>query len=311
MRAQSLTMGPVEWLLLILLSLLWGTTYFWVSLALRELQPFSIVLVRVALAALVLLAITASVGERLPGLRQWRPYFIMATLNNVVPFSLIMWGQTEIAGSAAAILNATTPLFAVVFAHFLTQDEKFAAHKLIGVLIGIGGVAILMGPGAITGLSAGLLAQLAILTASIFYALSGIYGKRFKATPPLVTATCQMSAAALLMLPVVLIFDRSWTLSSPSGSTIAALLCLGVLGTAVAFLLFFRILATAGAINLMLVTMLMPPTAILMGVMFLGEDLSVRHYLGLMVIALALLTVDGRSLRWMRRRFRSPGLEAG
>lgn len=304
-------MGPVEWLLLVLLSLLWGTTYFWVSISLRDLPPLTIVLVRVALAALVLAGVAAVLGQKLPtAKREWQPYFIMAALNNAVPFSLIMWGQTHIAGGLAAILNATTPLFAVVFANFLTQDERFAAHKLIGVLLGLGGVAVLMGPDALAGLDADLLAQLAILIAAIFYSLSGIYGKRFKEKTPLVNATCQMIAAAILMLPVALVFDQPWTLPLPHAGTIGALLCLGVLGTAVAFLLFFRILATAGAVNLMLVTMLMPPTAIFMGAVFLGEDLSARQYLGLIVIAMALATVDGRAWRWVWQRFRRPGLQA-
>ncbi len=291
--------------MLLALSVLWGTSFFLLEIALRQLPPFTIVLARVGLAALVLIPVLRAAGLHLPsGVAQWRPYFVMAALNNVLPFSLIVWGQTVIASGLAAILNATTPFFAVILAHFLTRDEKLQAHRLIGVLVGAGGVAVLMGPDALKGLTADFLGQVAVLLASVFYALSGIFGKRFKA-PPLVNSASQMIAATILMTPLVFFFDRPWTLPMPGPATIAALVCLAVLATALAYILYFRILATAGATNLLLVTLLIPVTAIVLGVAVLGEPLGLRHYAGMAVIGLALLIVDGRPARWAMRGFRA------
>ena len=229
----------------------------------------------------------------------------MGTLNNLIPFSLIVWGQTHIASGLAAILNATTPLFTVVLGHLLTRDEKMTPMRLIGVLIGLAGVTLMFGAEVLGGLGLAIVAQFAVLGAAISYACAGLFGRRFKDTPPLVTATGQLTATTVLMLPLVLLVDRPWTLPAPSPSTWAAIIALALLCTAVAYVIYFRILAAAGATNLLLVTFLIPVSAIGLGVTVLGERLGPEHLAGMALIGLGLAAIDGRALKLPGRRSRS------
>lgn len=298
MQPAAPTMGRVEWALLVLLATLWGTTFFWAEIALREVPPFTIVLVRVTIAAAILTALALARGFALPRtLRGWLPFLILSTLNGWLPFSLIFWAQTQLPSSVTAIYNSSVPLFVIVLAHVLTPDEKLTANRLMGVVVGMGGVAILFGPELRSGWDSTLLAQCGLLLANMAYALAAIFAKRFKGAAPLQTASCQMICATLCILPVALIYDRPWTMPVPSPAAIVALLALAVLATAVAYIIYFRILATAGAVNLMLVTLLIPVVAIVLGVALLGEALASRHVAGMAIIALALLFVDGRVVR--------------
>jgi drug/metabolite transporter (DMT)-like permease len=226
----------------------------------------------------------------------WPAFFGMGLLNNAIPFGLFVWGQHHIASGLAAILNATTPLFTVLVAHFLTRDEKLSAGKMAGVALGILGVILMLGAELLAGLGTGLLAQLACLAAALSYAFAGVFGRRFKrmGIPPLATATGQVTASSLVMLPLVLAVDHPWTLAPPSSGTWAALLAIGVASTALAYILYFRILAAAGATNLLLVTFLIPVSAILLGSLFLGESLAAKHFFGMGMIGLGLALIDGR-----------------
>ena len=316
-------MGPREWALLITLSILWGGSFFFAEVALEALPPLSVVFARVAIGALALLVLVHAAGLRLPReLRLWRAFFVMGALNNLIPFSLIVWGQTAITGGLAAILNATTPLFTVVLAHILTRDERLTPAKLAGVAAGFLGVAIMIGPEVLGGLGTGglgtgglgigglgigglgiaVLAQLAVLAAALSYAFAGIYGRRFRDTPPLVTATGQVTASTILLCPLALMVDQPWTLAVPGPAVtwaiLGALLGLGLLSTAAAYVIYFRILASAGATNLLLVTFLIPVSAILLGVMVLSEQLTAAQLAGMGLIALGLAAIDGRVLRW-------------
>jgi drug/metabolite transporter (DMT)-like permease len=227
----------------------------------------------------------------------WRSFFVMGLLNNLLPFSLIFWGQTQIASGLASILNATTPLFTVVLAHLLTHDEKLTGARLSGVLVGILGVTMMIGPAALQGFELHVVAQLAILAAACSYAFAGIYGRRFRGQPPLVTAAGQVSATSLMMLPIVLLVDRPWNLPLPSTSSVLAVFALALLCTALAYLIYFRLLASAGATNLLLVTFLIPVSAILLGAVFLGERLLINQFGGMALIGLGLAAIDGRLLR--------------
>jgi drug/metabolite transporter (DMT)-like permease len=290
-------MGAIEWLLLLALSVLWGGTFLFGEVALEEVRPFTLVLGRVGFAAIVLLAVVYGSGHRMPrGWIAWRPFFVMAVLNNLIPFSLIFWGQTEITGGLASILNATTPLFTVLLAHVLTRDERITPGRLAGLALGIAGVVVMVGPAALRGLGLHLLAQIAVLGASLSYACAGIFGRRFRGQPPLVTAAGMVSASALMMLPTALLLDRPWTAPLPGATTWAAILALAILGTALAYILYFRILAVAGATNLLLVTFLIPVTAILLGGAVLGERLEPEHFSGMALIGLGLAAIDGRPL---------------
>ncbi len=293
-------MNAREWAMLVFLSLLWGGSFFFVGIAVKELPPLTIVMLRVSIAALALLTVCKVMGYRLPKTPGViRAFFGMGLLNNIIPFSLIVWGQTHIASGVASILNATTPLFTVIVAHLLTSDEKISVNKFVGIVMGFVGVATMIGPAALTGESSSLWGQLAILGAAVSYSFAGIFGRRFKATgvAPIVTATGQISASSLVLIPVAFIIDKPWLLPIPSGAAWSALFGIALLSTALAYLIFFRILSSAGATNLALVTFLIPVSAILMGSLVLGEQLEAKHFIGMAMIAGGLLAMDGRLFR--------------
>jgi drug/metabolite transporter (DMT)-like permease len=291
------------WFWLILLSILWGGSFFFAKVAVGELGPLTVVFVRVALAALALDLALAAMGRGLfrSGI-PWREFFVMGLLNNVVPFSLIFWGQTQIPSGLASILNATTPLFTLVVAHHLTDDEGIDRTKVAALLAGLAGVALLVGPDALI-VDAGLWGQLACLGAALSYAFAGIYGRRFRdlGIAPIEAAAGQVTASTVLILPIMLIVDRPWALpATPSPAVLAALAGLALLSTALAYVLYFRILAAAGATNLLLVTFLIPLTAVLLGSMVLGETLLGRQLVGMALIGVGLGLVDGRIGRLLR-----------
>jgi drug/metabolite transporter (DMT)-like permease len=301
----SLTMGSTEWLLLVALSVLWGGTFFFVEVALRELPPLVIVLGRVGMAAIALNILVVASGRRMPTTAlAWRQFMTMGLLNNAIPFSLIFWGQTQITGGLAAILNATTPLFTAVLAHALTRDEKLTPGRLAGVVLGLAGVAVMIGVDALAGLGSFILAQVAVIGAAVSYSFAGIYGRRFKGTPPVVTAAGQVTCSSALMLPLVIVVEQPWTLAPPSWATWSAVVGLALLSTALAYIIFFRILAVAGATNLLLVTLLIPVSAILLGALFLGEQVELQEIAGMALIAAGLAFIDGRLPRFLMARRR-------
>lgn len=298
-------MGGREWAMLLALAVLWGGSFFFNGIAVRDLPSFTLVWLRVAVAAVALLGVLHLRGERMPRQgRVWAGFFGMGLLNNVLPFVLIVWGQHRIASGLAAILNATTPLFTVLVAHLLTPDEKLTPLKAAGVVVGFAGAAVMIGPDALGGLGTGVAAQLACLGAALSYAFAGIFGRRFRrmGVPPVTTATGQVCASAVLLFPVMMLLDRPWTLALPHAATWGAVLGVGLLSTALAYVLYFRILAAAGATNLLLVTFLIPVSAILLGVLVLGEGLRARHVFGMALIAAGLACIDGRLPRLLARR---------
>jgi len=228
----------------------------------------------------------------------------MALLNNVLPFVLIAWGQHRIASGLASVLNATTPLFTVLVAHALTPDERLTPIKAGGVAVGFAGAAVMIGPDALGGLGTGALAQFACLAAALTYAFAGIFGRRFRrmGVTPVATAAGQVSASTLMLLPIMLLVDRPWTLAAPHAATWGAVLGVGLLSTALAYVLYFRILAVAGATNLLLVTFLIPVSAILLGVLVLHEALLPRQAGGMALIGMGLMLLDGRLPRSAWRR---------
>ncbi len=299
-------MNARDWALLVALSIIWGGSFFFNEVLLEALQPLTVVLGRVGIAALALWAIVGAQGLAVPRARStWRDFVVMGLLNNVVPFALIVWGQSQITGGLASILNATTPLFTVLLANVLTQDERLSSNKLIGVLLGLTGVALLIGVDALRGIGVTLdeavgetvqssaWGQVAVLGAALSYAFAVIYGRRFRGLPPVVTSTGVLSAATLIMLPLALLIERPWTLS-PTGATWAALLGLALLSTVVAYLIYYSLIAHAGATNASLVTLLIPLSAILLGAVFLGERLAWSDFAGMGLILAGLIFVDGR-----------------
>ena len=262
------------WFWLVSLSVLWGGSFFFAKVALGSFGPLTVVFGRVALAALALNLVNPLRRDA-----PWRSFLAMGALNNALPFSLIFWGQTHIASGLASILNATTPLFTVVVAHLLTDDEKVTAPKVAALLSGIIGVAVLIGP-TIAQPNDSLWGELACLGAALSYAFAGIYGRRFRTmgVKPLDAAAGQVTASTLLILPIMLSVEQPWNGAVPTANGWTALAALALLSTALAYVLYFRILAAAGATNLLLVTFLIPVTSILLGAVFLQERLEPRHF---------------------------------
>ena len=306
-------MSTKDWTLLLTLALIWSGPFLFIEFALEGLSPFTIVALRVALGAAALHGAMRVAKLRLPrDARAWRDFAIMGLLNNALPFCLIVNAQTEITSGLTSIFNATTPIFTVVLAHYLTHDERFTPAKVFGIAAGVAGVIAMIGPDALEGLGANIMAQLAVCGASCSYALAGIFGRRFKGRPAMVPATGSLVCAALVMVPLALIVDRPWALPMPGPGVWASVLALALLCTALAYILYFKILASAGATNLMLVTLLIPPGAVVLGAIFLGESLAWREVAGMALIGIGLLAIDGRAFKWFARgRRASPSSRSG
>lgn len=304
--SQTYTMSASTWAMLVLLGLIWGGSFFFARVAVQHIPPVTLVLLRVSLAALALhlyiagrFGLYATLGAR------WREFLAMGLINNVIPHILIFTGQTQIGAGLAAILNATTPIFTVLIANQLTPDEKMTPIKIAGCLVGIIGTAVLVGPRALapfTGANDGppLWALLLPIAAAVSYGFAATFGKRFKGVAPAVTATGQLTASTLVLLPLSLLIDHPWILPMPPLGAALSVLALALVSTAYAYILFFRIMAVAGATNTSLVTLLVPPSAILAGMLFLGERMSLSSAAGIALVLLGLIILDGRLLKRVR-----------
>ena len=293
--------------MLVALSVLWGGSFFFVGIAIAALTPLTIVLIRLSLAALTLWLVVLVMRVPPPATcRAWVSLLIMGILNNVIPFSLIVWGQSHIESGLASIFNAMTPLFTVLVAGALLADERISGAKLLGVMLGLTGAAVMVGADALRGISTEVLAQLAVMGAAVSYGFSSVFGRRFKGLGlnPIAIAAGQVTMSAILLAPAALYVEKPWLLPMPGGEVWAALAALAVFSTALAYILFFRVLASAGATNVSLVTFLVPVSAILLGTVFLGERLELTHLVGMLLIALGLCAIDGR----LWRRFSNRGL---
>lgn len=295
---QAPLMTASDWAILILLSFLWGGSFLFAKIAVAEVPPFTIVLIRVAGGALVLAFVVKLLGLGMPRERAvWARFLTLSMLSNVIPFSLIVYGQTQIGAGLASILNATTPLFTLIVTHLVTQDEKLTPLRLAGVMAGFAGVTVMLGPSAASGLSGPLLAQLAVLLAAFSYGWAGWYGRRLTGLNPLQAALGQVTTSSLVMLPLALLTEHPWTLPMPSMAAVVSLAGLAIFSTALAYGLYFRLLARVGAGNASLVTFLIPPSALLMGIVFLDEHLTLWQGAGMVGIGAGLALVDGRLIR--------------
>lgn len=292
-------MTAMNWLVLAVLSILWGGSFLFVELALQGLPVLTIVWLRVAGGAGLLALWLALFGPGFPkGRQNWRALGVMGLLNNAVPFTLLVMAQGQITGGLASILNATTPLWTVLVAHVFTRDERITKAKAVGLGLGFSGVLVIAGGGE----AASLWAVAACLGAALSYGLSGVWGRRFKAMglAPLQVAFGMLASAALILLPLWVMIDRPWAMDLPAMRPLGAVAALAVLSTALAYILYFRLLAQAGAVMLSLVTFLIPASAIALGVVVLGEPVLPRHLAGLALILLGLLAMDGRIAKWRR-----------
>jgi drug/metabolite transporter (DMT)-like permease len=299
-------MGLVEWLLLIVLAAIWGSAFFFGKVALREVGPLTLVASRILVATVTLNVILLLSGQRLPtNLTTWRHLAVMGTVGVLVPFTLIFWAQKYIGSGIAGILNATVPIWSVILAHLVGTD-RLSPLRIIGALSGLAGVVIMLGLEALHGLGDNIVPQLAVLCGAVLYAVSGFYGRNLRHIPALVSATGMVTFTMVVSLPLAILIERPWLRSVdsgtlhigwPSATTIGALLALGLLCTAVAYVLYFHMLARVGPENALLSTYLIPVSAVILGVLVLGESLLGRHLAGIALIALGLVLIDGRLFR--------------
>jgi len=297
---MSMQMSRADWAILLILSVLWGGSFFFIGIAIHSVAPLTLVLIRIALASCLLwvwrlirrepLGLTVKVAPALA---------LLALLNNALPFILFAWAQRTIPSGLASILNATTPIWGVIVAHIFTHDERMSPNRIAGVLLGFAGVAVMIGADLLGQIGTNVLAQIACLGSTLSYALAGVYGRRFRGlgVTPVGVATGSLTAAAGLLLPLVLLFEPPWIASAPTAQAWAALIGLAFFCTALAYILYFRLLASAGATNSLLVTFLIPVTAIMLGTFLLGEQLAPRHFAGMALIGCGLAAIDGRLFR--------------
>lgn len=289
---------------LIVLSILWGGSFFFIEILVDHLPPLTIVTFRVGLAAFALWGIILALKLPLPKTKQhWTALAVIGLINNALPFCLITWGQTQISSGLASIFNATTPFFTVVVAGIILIDEKITKQKLLGVTIGLLGTIVLIGLEALKGLTGSTLGQLAVIGAAISYAFAAAYSRRFKkwGLSPLMVATGQVTMATLILLPLMFIIDQPWLTLTISFEVLWAISGLAFFSTVIAYILYFRLIASAGATNAALVTFLIPISAIFLGVTILGETFTGLQALGMGLIGLGLLVMDGRLFQKLKK----------
>ncbi len=300
-KETNIVMGTKEWVLLILLSILWGASFFFVEVVVVTMTPLTVVACRVGIAAFLLLVYVKVTGRMIPfDPKIWGAFFILGALNNAIPFSLITWGQTHIDSSLASILNATTPVFSVVLAHFLTIEETLTKKRGVGVVFGWLGVAVLIGIDSLSGVGMKIAGQLAVLGAAVLYACAAIFGRRFKHLDPAVVAAGMLTASTIMMVPAAFVFEMPLALA-PTWTTWAALILLAAVSTALAYIIYFYILSKSGATNILLVTFLIPISAIFLGVVILREAPGWNAYTGMGLIFAGLVFIDGRLLSFKKR----------
>jgi len=291
---------PVDYLLLLLLSAIWGSSFLFIKLAVAAIPPMTLVAARLGLAALALLLFLAATGRRLPrdgGI--WFGFLVVAVIGNVVPFFLINWGEVTMDSSLAAILLATAPLATIVLAHAFTPDERLTPLKGLGVTIGFGGILVLVGPDALAGFGREAVSQFAIVGAACCYAVTGVFVRRSRLIelPPAVTAAGVLVTAAVIAVPLALVIDRPWVLPAPSTGALLALGVLALLCTSAAYLILFRLLAATGATFVSLLNYLAPVFGVFWGALLLGEPLHLDVLGALALILLGLVLTQARGRR--------------
>jgi drug/metabolite transporter (DMT)-like permease len=290
-------MSARNWGLLLLLALLWGSSFFFYKILVAVLPPVTVVLGRVGIAAIAMnlwLLAQGTVMPRSP--RLWARLLLLGLVNCALPFSLIAWGETRVSSGMASILNATTPIFMVAVAHFGTDDEKFSWGKIAGIVLGIAGVVVLVGADAFAGADY-LWGAAAEICAACLYGFGGVYSRRFKELPAMQAATGQITAGALILLPASLVLDHPWSMPMPGWQVWASLLVIALVNTALAYFVYFKMVASVGVTYISLVTLLIPVIALLLGATFLGESVTAQALAGMAIIALGLAAIDGRLFR--------------
>jgi drug/metabolite transporter (DMT)-like permease len=303
--SASLRMTGADWAVLALLSLLWGGSFLLIEIGLTGFPPVTLVALRMALAVPLMIAYLRWAGDAMPrDAASWLHLSALGFINIALPMALFFWAQTRIESGLASILNATVPLWGVLIAHVLTHDERATWPKIAGVLLGFCGIVVMVGVTALTGLSDGLVAQLACLFATFCFALAPVYSRQrpFAHMSGAVIATGQTITSAVMLLAAAALLERPWAGAVPGANAIGAVLALAFVSTSFAYILFFRLIARAGASNAMLIALIMPVVAVALGASVLGEALTSNQIIGAGLIALGLVAIDGRLFDRLARR---------
>ena len=296
-------MDAFDWMMLITLATVWGGSFLFNAILVAELPVITIVAIRVTVAALALWGFARVTRRKIPTTPQvWGALLILGVLNNAIPFSLIVQGQTQITSGLASILNATTPLFTILVAGFFLTDERFSILRVLGVIVGFSGVILMVGPEALGGLGADFWAQLCALGAALSYGFASVFGRRFRElkVDPVMVATGQVTMSSLVLWPIALWIDGPQDILGLSFNAAVSMFGLAVLCTSFAYIVYFLILERAGATNISLVTFLVPISAIILGVLVLGESIFIKEIIGMTLIGLGLAIIDGRLFQRLR-----------
>ncbi len=285
-----------NWLILVVLSVLWGGSFLFIELALRDFEPLTVAFFRVTVAAVLLCLFVLLRDHRFKvALPVWGSFFIMALFNNVIPFVCITWGQKYITGSMASILNATTPFFSIVIVAFILRTEQLTANRLIGLFLGFLGVVVLLGFDILARFDLSNIGQILVLCGSCGYAIAASYGRRFAGMSHMIVATGMLICASITLLPIAVIIERPFSqLCNASAIPLFGLLALAVISTVLAYYLYFHLLKETGPTNVLLVTFLIPVSATILGITILREPVTTKTYVGMAIILTSILVLDGR-----------------
>ena len=286
-----------ELALLLLLATLWGASYTFIKLGVATIAPITLIAARTAIAGLLLLAIMRWRGVRLPrDGATWRRFLLQACLNSVIPWTLLAWGERSVDAGLATILNSASPIFAFLLTAAVTRHEAAPPRKLFGVVAGMAGICLIVGIEAFDAVAGGLVAELAIVAAAICYACAAIFGRNFRGLDPMAPAAGSLLAGAAFLIPASLVMERPWTMA-PSAVSVLALLGLAVVSTALAFVIYFRLIQTLGSVGTTAQAYLRVPIGVAIGVAVLGERLSPTAWIGLacVVAGVAAMTIPART----------------
>lgn len=305
--STSQRIAGTDWLMLMALSLVWGGSFLFYRVLAFQLPPLSTVIGRTAIGAAGLLLVSAVAGGNpVPPRRTWGRFALLGLINGALPFTAFAWAEHRVGGGTASILNAMTPIFTVMVTGLLLRTEPVTPSRVGGIACGFLGVGVLVGPSALLGQD--VFGQFACLGAALCYAFGVPFARTITGAAPLQMAVGQLVAASVLLLPVWLWFDRPWSLPAPSAAGWASLLGIGLLSTSIAYIMFFRLLGRIGATNLVLVTFMIPVSALALGALLSGEQLTTAALVGMAVITAGLACIDGRVWRLRETLSRQTGL---
>ena len=286
------SMKPLHWVVLLLIAVLFGSSFSLINVAVREFSPLTVAAVRMAVAAPLMLLVLRAAGQRLPPLgRSWKPFVILGVVGATVPYVAISWGQKHITSGLGGILIASIPVFTVLLAPLITRDERFSAIRVAGAALGLAGVAYAIGPANLAMLDEQVFGAALTLVAALGYALGGMVVRRYRDVPPLIMTAGQFIVAGVILIPAAVAAGEA-SISPPSQAALLCLIGVGVIGTVAPTALLFWLIGKAGATNASLISFFMPFAAVGIGAVALGEAVPKEAFIGLAIILASAVMVN-------------------